>query len=71
MNEMNWNERENLHLWVDLTLENAKGLEESELVLLREIGHKVVDEGGWRGDISEAWREVVPRINGAMMDLFL
>ena len=66
-----WNSSTTLHAWVDETLDNAEGMDPAEVEKLRTYGHHLVESGCWRGDISEAWRNVVPRINMAMMNLYL
>jgi hypothetical protein len=64
-----WNDKAVLHAWVD-NAAYAADVPEQDKTQLANIGHRVVDQGGLRGDVSEAWRAQYPEIDGALIDFY-
>lgn len=53
---LNWNDPERIEKWAENALSGADTLSEGERTRLLSIARKMVSEGYWRGNISDAWR---------------
>ena len=50
------NSKEELMRWMENALDTSEGLTEEEINGLAAAGKRVIDDGGWRGNVSEAWK---------------
>lgn len=50
-------EKQEIKQWIVKSLVDSKDIPGEELQALRRIGDTIVHNGGFRGDISDAWRK--------------
>lgn len=50
------NSKEELMRWMEKALDTSDGLTEEGINGLAAAGKQVIDDGGWRGNVSEAWK---------------
>ena len=56
--QLEYNKPENLTRWAKEALEDSINLSEADKTLLMDVAKIAIDNGCWRGDISDKWQDL-------------